>query len=247
MERIGRRTPQSFGQKFYFFHIHKCAGTSMVDIAARNVRLAPGHRNGNLYNAHGEKLLYWKWSEACRLSLLSDPAFDFIAQEGGPALPDLLERHDVTSLVILRDPISRLLSHIGHRLRLTPKTWDSEGVDLGSWASRNWANNYFVRKLSGQNPGKSPDLALQLAKENLAKFNFVFTAETFSRDVAILRKRFGWRIGRTNSNVRGIGALSGSLTQQVKDDLFALNSLDYELIEYAAAGRNWVSRMRARK
>jgi hypothetical protein len=137
---------------FYFLHLHKCAGSSFVDLAQSNgVKLFKPNGNGNPLNPlTGRRWAFWEWDEIEQRYFASSQHFGLIANER-----ELGRDHEfydgVTYVVILRDPIERMLSHFEWRYRdkldgeRTPRGRAEAFAEyMGNQKSVWWAENYFV-------------------------------------------------------------------------------------------------------
>jgi hypothetical protein len=237
---------------FYFLHLHKCAGSTFVDLAESNgVVLFKPNANGNPLNPlTGKRWAFWEWDEIEQRYLASSQHFGFIANER-----ELGREHEfyegVTYVVNLRDPIERMLSHFEWRYR---DKFDSERsaherakafVDyVGSHKSVWWAENYFVHALthssgkSGRTERPALDL-LSLAKKRLENFDRIFFVDRFDSDVLAM-KAYGWTPAeRRLKSLSSDGAARASVRDALSEfpdmlkRILSRNEDDLELYAYA--------------
>src|SRR6185312_15252061 len=101
----------------YFLHITKCAGTSFVTLARKNVSLFRPGANGNPLNPlTSKRLRYWTWTPAEQRYFLSSGLCELVANENQLGA-DFEFYADVRYITILRDPLDRLFSEYQFRMR----------------------------------------------------------------------------------------------------------------------------------
>ena len=180
---------------FYFLHITKCAGTSFIALARKNVSLFRPGANGNPLNPlTSNRLRYWTWRPEEQRYLLSSDWFELIANENQLGV-DHQFFAGVTYITILRDPLDRLFSEYQFRSRSPEKGIPLEirGRRFAAFLENrgvHWRRNTLVTALSHR--GDPPRERLQLAKQRLLQFDHLFLTDTLSEDMETLA-RYGWR------------------------------------------------------
>jgi hypothetical protein len=179
---------------FYFLHITKCAGTSFIALARKNVALFRPGANGNpLNHLTSNRLQFWTWRPEEQRYLLSSDLCELIANEN-----QLGAEHQffegVTYITILRDPLDRLFSEYQFRSRSEQKDMSLEvrGRRFAAFLEKEgvrWRRNTLVTALTHR--GGSPGERLQLAKQRLLEFDHIFLTDTLSEDMKTLA-RYGW-------------------------------------------------------
>jgi hypothetical protein len=237
---------------FYFLHLHKCAGSSFVDLAQSNgVKLFTPNGNGNPLNPlTGRRWAFWEWDEAEQRYLASSQHFGLIANER-----ELGREHEfyegVTYVVILRDPIERMLSHFEWRYRETLKgnrtTRDRAKAFtdyLQNHKSVWWAENYFVHAFtysSGRNGAAARPAAdlLGLAKQRLENFDHIFFVDRFDADVGAMHT-YGWKpVERRLKSLTGGGPTRAGVREallefsDVWNKIRSRNEDDFDLYAHA--------------
>jgi len=103
----------------WFQHIHKAAGTLVVNLALANGEiLYPNNANGNPLDEEGNRIELWNFDGQELLSFVDKCerlGVTFVATEHGS--PDFQILHDddrITLLTILRDPKERAISNFNH-------------------------------------------------------------------------------------------------------------------------------------
>lgn len=189
------------GDRFYFLHIKKCAGTSFVALARANCRLYPENLNGNpVYGAAAGEAMkdsflpFWTWSLEEQEALFTKGDCDFIANER--TLTDDFGMIDgVTYVTTLRDPVERFISQYYHEAELGNISHDLPGFINGFIGKLPWTQNFMTWQLTGMRVGKPCDArAVDLAIERLSRFHHVFFKESYSEDVLAMAAH-GWEVG----------------------------------------------------
>ena len=167
----------------WFMHVHKAGGTSVVGLARRNSETFwPDHRNGNPCSPDGKIHRPWELS-AAGLDAYIDEALlsgvSFVASEWGCPDPAILAaRSDVLSIVVLRDPLNRIISdfryeYLNGRAARSVLDW----VDHHS--HQHTQPNYYTRLLLGREweSDRDPDDLVKSAMERLRCFDVVAVLE----------------------------------------------------------------------
>ena len=224
-----------------FLHIPKTAGVSLVTLLKSkfdeaDVLVPPNH---SVDGITPEEL------DSCR----------FVAVHAYAGFIERFSRRPVV-LTMLREPIDRALSHY-HFMKTTPferlplnqqgvfkraqesdslldylQRWpeDAESqltnLQVGFLSRPDWMNPDYGR---GQDP-------LELAKENLAKFEFVGILERFWESLALLAYLFNWApLESARINVTARRPSVGEVDERTLARLRQINELDLELYRSACA------------
>ena len=182
---------------FYFLHISKCAGTSFIGLARKNVSLFRPDATGNPLNPlTGERISYWLWNASEQGYFLSSPHWQLIANEKQLG-QETLFFEGVTYMTILRDPIDRLFSQyqfkIGKPYRSLPL--EERGHKFAHFLTRegvDWWQNTLIANLTYRGKRHALKDRLEKAKERLGQFDHVFLMDNLSADIAVLAQ-YGWR------------------------------------------------------
>jgi hypothetical protein len=196
----GRRR-EALYDKIYFLHIAKTAGTAFSRIFESSV---PAGR-------------FFEHMESRR------ELFDAVQRDGQPFFvsghftfertKELIEREDVFSLTILREPAAQLLSHLRwvkyvgspsypHPVHDSVKAiaealWETPFTDVDRLAAlidcdagHRLFDNLHVRYLTGMRSRRVDQAQADLARQNLASFNLAFTLDQLAPAKLHLRRRF---------------------------------------------------------
>ncbi len=230
----------------YFLHISKCAGSSFVTLARKNLRLFIPNANGNPINlVTGERLAYWKWAPEEQQYFLSSDAWQLVANEN--QLGRSAEFFDrVTYVTILREPIDRLFSQWQFAVEKPGKHEPLEERGrkfarfLQTESGRNWKKNYLLATLTYQ--GQRDPQRLTVAKQRLEQFDHVFLMDTLADDIRVLAGH-GWTdVDLPWRNTAAPGEASWSAARaalgghpDVLERLLETHAEDIELYAYARA------------
>ncbi len=233
---------------FYFLHITKCAGTSFIALARKNVSLFRPGANGNPLNPlTSNRLQYWTWRQEEQRYFLSSDWFQLVANENQLGV-DHRFFEGVIYLTILRDPLDRLFSEYQFRTRSPEKgvPLEMRGRKFAAFLEHDhgvrWRKNTLVTALSHR--GGSPRQRLQLAKQRLLQFDHVFLMDTLSENVKTLAQ-YGWghvelpwkNTPAAPDNAAGWSVAREALRHHPKllEQLTAEHELDLELYAFAKA------------
>jgi len=139
-----------------FLHMHKCAGTYVVEAAQMSrFKLPARHVNGYLVNDDGSPLM-WSWLTFEQISSVIEAqrkdGVEFLAIEWDFApMAYFVRIENIKFFTVLRDPLARALSNFRYdkaygwieRNLAFPDFIDDSGLYR--------ANNYYVKKLSNVN------------------------------------------------------------------------------------------------
>ena len=103
----------------WFHHLHKSAGTLIVNMALRNGEVPyPSHGNGNPKSESGELLRLWEYDEGSLREFIDQcegRGVTFVATEhGAPDFSLLAEDSRVVLVTCLRDPLKRCASNFNY-------------------------------------------------------------------------------------------------------------------------------------
>tara|TARA_B100000686_G_scaffold309158_1_gene350833 strand:+ start:2073 stop:2825 length:753 start_codon:yes stop_codon:yes gene_type:complete len=182
----------------WFQHIHKAAGTMVVNLAEANGEvLYPNNANGNPLDENGEKVELWKHSDT-ELGLFIDECekmgVTFVATEhGSPDFNTLYEDERVVTITTLREPVSRAVSNYNHAY-YAGYTQSRNLTEYLAEGRLFMSDNYYVRCFSRNEQlplVKLSEEDLQTALGVLSKFDLVIQ---LGRDdvQGILGDELGW-------------------------------------------------------
>lgn len=89
----------------YFLHLHKSAGTYLVDHARDNATLYREEMNGNP-SAGGSLIPFWEWGWTEQREFLQRPDYNFVANENCIG-QHLIIAESIKYVTIVRDPLDR--------------------------------------------------------------------------------------------------------------------------------------------
>lgn len=217
-----------------FLHIQKTAGTSIQEAARR------AYGNGNV-TSHGDYVALGQ--DGCAPHPFVSGHFGFRFAE-----PLMKGRFCFT---FLRDPIDRLISLYafcssrpsddGNPLYAAAMGTDLDGfLQLGNGPLRDriWNNQVWQLAIGYEGGEYVEDFGggdlLEMAKRNLARFDYIGSVETFGRDAAEIWRALGvenYRI--TESNVSPSRPKRDELPASTMELLLANTALDRQLYAYA--------------
>jgi len=181
---------------FYFLHVSKSAGSSFISLARNNLSLYSPNANGNPINLiTGERLKFWKWSEAEQQHFLSSPHWQLVANENQMGR-EAYFFENVVYITIVREPLDRLFSAWQFAIEKPAKDepLDERGRKFARFLRRDggleWRRNYLLSTVMYQDRDH-PRERLELAKERLAQFDHVLLMENLGNDVRALARN-GW-------------------------------------------------------
>ena len=181
---------------FYFLHISKCAGSSFIALARKNLTLFLPNANGNPINhVTGERLKFWKWTPEEQHYFLSAGTWQLVANEN-----QLGQKHqffdDIRYVTIMREPLDRLFSAWQFAIEKPGKEEPLEergrkfAQFLRTGTGMNWKRNYLLGALTYQDRQQSPR-RLKIGRERLVQLDHVFLMDNLGADIQSLA-RDGW-------------------------------------------------------
>ncbi|MBT6684286.1 MAG: hypothetical protein HOB55_05440 [Euryarchaeota archaeon] len=190
----------------WFQHLHKSAGTLIVNMAINNNEvLFDNHNNGNPTNSIGEVLPIWEYSKNQLLDFINEceiSGITFVATEYGPPNFKLLaEDSRVVLITCIRDPKNRIISNFNYDY-YSGYTNEKSLEDFIKNPSVYTSDNYYVRVFSRKTSLplkklKKEDQALALI--NILKFDLVIKTENNNLEDKLFKK-FGWSEISTNNH-----------------------------------------------
>ena len=217
--------------KLCFLHVHKCAGSSVVELARTTGRtLYPFEENGNPLYAGGanfgfppngaspEELIFssripfWKWSCASQRRFISEIPCDFFSIEsalsyGLPTAPHL------KTFTVLRDPVKRSLSHyyqmVEDGIRTLSLNRFLQGYAVGM-------DNFITRYFSGNASGPCTELDFDRALSVLRSVDLVLFVENVASELYRVEE-LGWDLG--DSKLQRAGSSFSKTRRPIPDDL----------------------------
>jgi hypothetical protein len=224
-------------KKFFFVHIQKAAGTSLLfrlrKQFGREAIYPPMSDKGNVDAVIVVDHLLERWRTQRDTTRVVTGHFPLCTVE-------LLD-DDFTTLTVLREPVERTLSYLRHHREMTPDEAERPLEDIYEDPLRYHCliHNHMVKMFS-LTPAEMTDGVLtpveftpehlERAKENLARVDAVGDQASFEDFVAELIERFGWRLGGfTHANRTAPVEVSDSFRARIAED----NALDVELYAFA--------------
>jgi hypothetical protein len=223
--------------RFFFVHVQKAAGTSLVFRLRRHFGRAaiypPESDKGNVAAVISVDYLLERWRvhrdtirvvtghfPLCTVDLLGD---------------------SFRTITVLRDPVERTLSYLRHHRQMTPDDSERslEAIYADPFRFHGLIHNHMVKMFS-LTPVEmtdgiltrvefTPD-RLERAKENLAGVDVVGVQATFDDFCSELTWRFGWNLGeQTHVNRTEPIEIGEAFRTRIAED----NALDVELYEFA--------------
>ncbi|MAH98640.1 MAG: hypothetical protein CMA12_04755 [Euryarchaeota archaeon] len=190
----------------WFQHIHKAAGTLVVNLAKSNGEiLYKNNANGNPLDEHNERIELWKYDEAQLKSFVDiceEDGVTFVATEHGSPDFEVLHRDSrVVLLTTLRDPHARAISNYNHAY-FGGYTKASKIDDFLSERRFFMSDNFYVRTFSRKEQLPLESISeedLKIAGDTLALFDLVILLG--KNDVlTTLSEEFEWDISYVDSH-----------------------------------------------
>jgi Sulfotransferase family len=223
--------------RFFFVHVQKTAGTSLIKRLAHTFGQAgvyPNKTDGEIVSCviSVEHLLS-RWRARNDEIRVVSGHFPLCTTE--------LLGADFTTLTLLREPVERTLSYLRHHRVLTPAERDRplEAIYDDSFRFHGLVHNHMVKMFS-LTPAEmtggmltrvdfTPE-RLERAKERLAGIDAIGLQEDFDEFCVELTRRFGWRLGEPlHANRTEHFEVSDAFRARIAED----NAMDVELYEFA--------------
>jgi len=182
----------------WFQHLHKSAGTLIVNMAINNNEvLFDYHNNGNPTNSIGEVLPIWEYSKNQLLDFVNEceiSGITFVATEyGAPNFKLLDEDSRVVLITCIRDPKKRIISNFNYDY-YSGYTNEKTLEDFIKIPSVYTSDNYYVRVFSRKTSLPLEKLTNEdcaLALINILKFDLIIKTENNNLEDKLFKK-FGW-------------------------------------------------------
>jgi Sulfotransferase family len=223
--------------RFFFAHVQKAAGTSLVFRLRRQFgrqAIYPLESDkGNVAGVISVDHLLERWRAHRDQIRVVTGHFPLCTKE-------LLD-DDFTTLTVLRDPVERTLSYLRHHREVTPSDRDLtlERVYADPLRFDGLIHNHMVKMFSLSRDEMTAGVLtrvkftterLERAKERLMSIDVVGLQEHFDEFCRELTLRFGWDLGPpTHVNRTDPVTASGDLRARIAED----NALDIELYDFA--------------
>jgi len=195
--------------RYYFLHIKKCVGTTLIGLAEKQeyVRFHYPHANGNPalddLTLTGEKryIRYWEFEKKKHREFLRKSEYNFIANE--VHLGDEFDHcPDLIYFTILRDPVKRALSHFYHMRHLTNFDINLEDFLKDKSEKAKVFNNFITFQITGKVVKGYDEAVVKEAIKRLEKFDHILFQESFAEDI-IEFVDYGWDLNlMSDRNVR---------------------------------------------
>jgi hypothetical protein len=226
-------------ERFFFVHVQKAAGTSLVFRLRRQFGRAaiypPESDKDDVAAVISVEHLLARWQ--------SDAATTRVVTGHFPLCTAELLGGGFTTVTVLREPVARTLSYLRHHKQLTPEDHDRslEEIYDDPFRFHGLIHNHMVKMFS-LTVDEMTDGALtrvdfnadrlERAKENLAAVDVVGVQDRFEELCSTLTSRFGWNLGpSTHVNRTEAVAVPESFCRRIAAD----NAMDVELYEFARA------------
>jgi len=236
------------GQRFFYVHIQKAAGTELRERLKRHFappqRMYPDPTDGDVFAVAPQvsvRQLLARWE-------LRKAEIEIITGHFPYSTTELLDAEFVT-LSVLREPVERTLSQLRHHRKMNPQARD---VPLEAIYEEVFRPALFANHMVKMFSLTAEEIAVSAANDTWAMVMRVeFTPERLARakeqvtnlDVLglhdhfdefcdELQSRFGWRLGDPlYANRTAVEEVPPSLRARIAAD----NAMDVELFEYACA------------
>ncbi len=183
----------------WFQHLHKVAGTTIVELADVNgEKLYPGHKNGNPLDENGKWIKLWdlKGSDLTEfIDKCEREGITFVATEwGSPDFKALSEDPRVVLITCIRKPWDRFKSNYQYDLfkGFTKKKDVYSYSNSNDVSSFNYYTMIFSRRRFEHVQGQGlTNKDLDFAKKNLSRFNIITVLEN-EGSIDELTKGLGW-------------------------------------------------------
>ncbi len=223
--------------RFFFVHVQKAAGTSLVFQLRRHFGRAaiypPESDKGEVAAVISIDHLLERWRDRRDTTRVVTGHFPLCTV-------DLLG-DSFTTLTVLREPIERTLSYLRHHRQLTPNDSERslEAIYEDPFRFHGLIHNHMVKMFS-LTPDEmtdglltrvefTPD-RLDRAKKNLARVDVVGLQSSFQEFCNTLTHRFGWELGEwTHVNRTEPVAVTDAFRARIAED----NAMDIELYAFA--------------
>ena len=221
--------------KLCFLHVHKCAGSSIINLARSSERkLYPVEENGNPLFAGGaafsvnsgaglpyvetrcpSRIQFWKWPDVAQREFYSSMPADFVAIEA-PLVRGLFKDKRLKYFTILREPIARSLSHYYQRLE------DGMGhVSIEAYFNKAMpgTDSFMTRFFSGNELGELTPQDYERALAVLSQVDVVLFVDRLGDGLSQLNA-LGWSF--TDKSLQRGGSSFSAFRPKIEDALLPL-------------------------
>lgn len=223
--------------RYFFVHIQKTAGTSLVKRLKRHFAepaVYPNTSDGDIVTCViSVEHLLTRWDER-------GDEIELVTGHFPACTPELLPG-EFRTFTVLREPVARTLSYLRHHRAMTPadRELPLEAIYDDPFRFQGLVHNHMVKMFSLTPHDMSAGALtrvdftsrnLDAAKQRLRTIDVVGLQEDFERFCTELSGRFGWELGEPlHANRTDPADVSDALLARIADD----NALDVELYEFA--------------
>jgi hypothetical protein len=224
-------------ERFFFVHLQKTAGTTLIKRFQRHIEEAAVYPNPSDCDIVASVISVEHLLERWRAR---GDEVRFVSGHFPLCTTELLGG-EFTTLTVLREPVERTLSYLRHHRKVTPADRDAslEAVYDDSFRFHGLVHNHMVKMFS-LTVAEMTDGALtrveftedrlESAKERLAGVDAVGLQEQFEDFCADLTRRFGWPLDKPRRiNFTDPCDVSDEFRARIAED----NALDVELYRFA--------------
>ncbi len=171
-------------QLIWFQHLHKSAGTLIVNMAIENKEiLFDNHNNGNPVDANGILLPIWEYNDDKLLNFINkceEKGVTFVATEYGSPNFELISSDPRVSLITcIRDPKDRLISNYNYDY-YSGYTEEDDVEKYLEAPNPYISDNYYVRVFSRNNSIPLKELKSEdfgIAMSNISRFDIIIKTD----------------------------------------------------------------------
>ena len=193
MEKVGEY------RLIWFQHLHKAAGTLIVNMAkANNEVLHNPNNNGNPSDEKGSTMPLWKYDKSRLLDFINDcedKGVTFVASEfGAPDFKMLAGDSRIKLITCFRDPVKRLVSNYNYDY-YSGYTEDNNLESFLKEVNLFTSDNYYVRifsRMDGFPDKKLTEEDYINAMKNISKFDILINAERENIEERLV-KELNWK------------------------------------------------------
>jgi len=122
-------------------------------------------------------------------------------------------RKSVRTMTFIREPVSRVLSHVNHLMTTNPNFKGLTPEDIVDISGDRIIN--LQLKMLGWNNSESLDTVI----ENLEKFDFVGLTENFNESINLVNGKFNWKLKNTVPQNKSKSNIYNGIRQSTLDQL----------------------------
>jgi hypothetical protein len=194
----------------WFQHLHKSAGTFIVNMAITNGELLFNkHNNGNPTNQEGDLLPIWEYNKIELLDFINrceEAGVTFVATEyGSPDFEFLSNDPRITLITCIRDPKKRMISNYNYDYYsgYTDEKSIAEFIEVPNVYT---SDNYYVRVFSRTTSiplKKLTEFDFQMAVKNIGMFDITIKTGHNNLEKKLFES-FGWdKLSNNNHSTFG--------------------------------------------